>query len=136
MRGEPRRDSVTNTALATIAAADLKYAYDWQWSPPWPTADTTYSSPWEHETNSPAALGWPGDESWFPDTLYGEPDFGFTGMYMWRQPYNAAQHCFRSVTLSPSIWTVLRAMTPPGWSLRHPQDGSVHTQGVKSFDIR
>lgn len=83
----------------TVAAADLKYAYDWQWSPPWPSSTTTYPSPWEHETNSPVDLGWPGNEDWLPDTLYGLPDFSFAGSYMWRRPHIGVRKCFRTVAM-------------------------------------
>jgi hypothetical protein len=71
----------------TVSAADLKCAYDYQWSPAWPTNTTTYPSPWVHEDNGPRAVGWPGNEDWLPATLYGLPDFAFAGSYMWRRPH-------------------------------------------------
>lgn len=83
-----------------VGVADLKYAYDWQWSPPWPKESTTYAAHWEHETTDPHILGWPGNEEWFPTTLHGLPDFGFTGMYMWRRPYNPVEKAFRTVLMA------------------------------------
>lgn len=86
-----------STDEAVMGVADLKYAYDWQWSPPWPKKDTKYSDPWEHELSDPRDLGWPGDEDWMSDKLYGLPDFGFLGMYMWRRPYNPVEKAFRTL---------------------------------------
>ena len=89
-------DDVT---LASGGAADLKYAYDWQWTPPWPKADQKFSPPWEPEMSDPRALGWPDDPAWLPHKLYGEEGIGHTGMYLWRRPYNAVQKAFRSAVL-------------------------------------
>ncbi|MFC1712499.1 hypothetical protein ACFL6S_02455 [Candidatus Poribacteria bacterium] len=86
-----------STAEAVLGVADLKYAYDWQWSPPWAKKDTQYSKLWEHEMSDPRDLGWPGDEDWMPHKLYGLPDFGFIGMYMWRRPYNPVEKAFRTL---------------------------------------
>jgi hypothetical protein len=83
----------------TVAAADLKYAYDWWWSPAWPTSSTTYPSPAAHEDNGPRAVGWPGNEDWLPTTLYGLPDFSFAGSYMWRKPHNTLEKYFRTMVL-------------------------------------
>lgn len=41
------------------AAADLKYAYDWEWTPPWPKWGREYDAPWEPETRTAVDLGWP-----------------------------------------------------------------------------
>ena len=82
-----------------MAAADLKYAYDWQWSPPWPDSTTDFPAPWEHETSDPQDLGWPTDPDWLPDTLYGVPDVGSAGLYLWRQPYHPVAKAFRTVVL-------------------------------------
>ncbi len=79
--------------------ADLKYAYDWQWSPPWPTAEKAFPAPWEHETSDPRALGWPDDPDWLPNTLYGTPDIGYQGSWMWRRPYHPVEKAVRTVHL-------------------------------------
>ncbi|MHC4248530.1 MAG: hypothetical protein ACYS9X_05315, partial [Planctomycetota bacterium] len=41
--------------------ADLRYAYDWQWTPPWPKWGQKFDAPWEPETNGPLDLGWPAE---------------------------------------------------------------------------
>ncbi|MGA1531215.1 MAG: hypothetical protein ACO398_10805 [Kiritimatiellia bacterium] len=81
------------------AQADLKYAYDWQWSPPWPDANKTFPDPWEHETSDPRDLGWPDDPDWLPHTLYGTPEIGYQGSWMWRRPYNPVERAYRTVHL-------------------------------------
>ena len=88
--------------LASGGAADLKYAYDWQWTPPWPKADQKFSPPWEPEMSDPRALGWPDDPAWLPHKLYGEEGIGHTGMYLWRRPYTpcrrrSARRCWCAV---------------------------------------
>ena len=85
--------------LASGGAADLKYAYDWQWTPPWPKADEKLPPPWEPEMSDPRALGWPDDPAWLPHKIYGEAGIGHIGSYMWRRPYNAVQKAFRSAVL-------------------------------------
>lgn len=79
--------------------ADLKYAYDWQWSPPWPKEGQKFPPPWEPETSDPRALGWPDDPDWLPHTLHGTPDVGYQGSWMWRRPYNPVERAERSVQL-------------------------------------
>ena len=85
--------------LACGGAADLKYAYDWQWTPPWPGKDQKFPPPWEPEMSDPRALGWPGDEAWIPHKIYGEEGIGHVGSYMWRRPYNVVQKAFRTAAL-------------------------------------
>lgn len=79
--------------------ADLKYAYDWQWSPPWPREDQSFPAPWEPEKSDPRDLGWPDDPEWLPSTLHGTPDVGYQGSWMWRRPYQPVEKAIRSVTL-------------------------------------
>jgi hypothetical protein len=88
-----------DSTLATGGSADLKYAYDWKWTPPWPKKDQQFPAPWEPEMSDPRALGWPDQPDWLPKKLYDEPDFAFAGSYLWRQPYNPVQKAFRSVFL-------------------------------------
>jgi len=88
-----------DSELAAGGTADLKYAYDWQWSPPWPKKDKTFPAPWEHEMSDPRALGWPDDPAWLPKKLYGEEGIGHEGSYMWRKPYNPVERAFRSAVL-------------------------------------
>ena len=60
---------------SSLAALDLKYAYDWQWPPPWPKMDQTYPAPWEKEPSDPRALGLPStpDFAWVPNELSRSP---------------------------------------------------------------
>jgi len=85
------------TPIATTGSADLKYAYDWQWSPPWPAKeDGRYpaSKGWEPERSDPRDLGWPTDHTpdWLPDQIYGSRTGYATkrpaGNWMRRWPYN------------------------------------------------
>jgi len=85
-----------DTGSAVVGATDLKYAYDWQWSPPWPTRDKKFPAPWKPEMSDPRDLGWPDDPSWLPHKLYDEPGVGYVGSYMWRRPYNAVAKAFRT----------------------------------------
>jgi hypothetical protein len=84
---------------AVVGIADLKYAYDWQWSPPWPDKDKKYGVGWEHEMSDPRNLGWPTDPDWLPHKLYDEPGIGYIGSWMWRKPYNPVQKAFRSAIM-------------------------------------
>ena len=52
------------------AAADLLYAYEWEWTPPWPTISQYPSAPWEQELSDPRDLGWPDNPAWLPNTAY------------------------------------------------------------------
>ena len=85
---------------AAGGVADLKYAYDWQWSPPWPAKDQKFPAPWEPEMSDPRALGWPDNPDWLPHKLYDEEGIGHTGSYLWRRPYNAVQKAFRTALLA------------------------------------
>jgi hypothetical protein len=76
--------------------ADLKYAYDWQWSPPWPSKEQKFAKPWEPEMSDPRTLGWPDSPDWLPNKLYDEPGIGYLGSWMWRKSYNPVQKAFRS----------------------------------------
>lgn len=82
------------------AATDLEYAYDWQWAPPWPSANTVLPAPWEKELSDPRDLGWPVDDGYLPDSLWGHADFGFNGLYNWRAPYNDVERAYRSTALA------------------------------------
>lgn len=84
------------------AAADLKYAYDWEWSPPWPKWGKTFSAPWEPETSSPIDLGWPkefADPDLCPRSIHGS-DTGYAGTNnLHKRPYNVVRKAQRSVFL-------------------------------------
>ncbi len=81
--------------------ADLKYAYDWEWSKPWPRKgdDKKFPSPWEKERSDPMDLGWPDKLDWMPSSLHGSDKIGYTGMYMWRKPFNEVERAFRDTAL-------------------------------------
>ncbi|MEM1108086.1 MAG: hypothetical protein AAGH99_05270 [Planctomycetota bacterium] len=82
--------------IATTGSADLKYAYDWQWSPPWPRKnDPKYAKDgWEPEYSDPRDLGWPSEHapSWLPSRLHGS-NTGYAntlpaGNWLYRRPFN------------------------------------------------
>jgi len=85
------------------AGVDLKYAYDWQWAPPWPRWGKTFFSPWEPETKSPLNLGWPkeyADPDLCPQSLHGS-ETGYAGTNnLHRRPYNVVQKAQRSLFLT------------------------------------
>ncbi|MBT3374675.1 MAG: hypothetical protein HN742_16185 [Lentisphaerae bacterium] len=83
----------------TQTSADLKYAYDWQWSPPWPGKSKTFPPPWEHETADPRDLGWPDPTDWLPTQLYGSMTGYGEGNYLWKRPYNPVRKACRSALL-------------------------------------
>jgi hypothetical protein len=89
-----------DSGTAVTGVADLKYAYDWEWSPPWPKADRKFPAPWEPERTDPRKLGWPDDPDWLPHTLYGTEGAGYIGSWMWRRPYNKVRHAFRSAVMA------------------------------------
>jgi len=84
------------------ACADLKYAYDWQWTPPWPKWGQAFPAPWEPETNGPVDLGWPAefaDPDVCPKSLHGS-ETGYAGTNnLHRRPYNVVRKAQRSVFL-------------------------------------
>jgi hypothetical protein len=86
---------------SSMAAVDLKYAYDWQWPPPWPAQGQTFPAPWEKEPSDPRELGLPDepDFAWIPHQLYDHPEVGFNGLNFWRKPYNPVQKCFRTLLM-------------------------------------
>ena len=97
-----------DTGRAVVGVADLKYAYDWQWSPPWPSKDKKFPAPWKPEMSDPREIGWPDDPDWLPNKLHGTDKIGYVGSYMWRRPYNTVRKAFRSAIL------VRRAAPRPG----------------------
>jgi hypothetical protein len=84
------------------AAADLKYAYDWQWTPPWPKWGQRFDAPWEPETNSPLDLGWPIEYAapdLCPTSIHGS-ETGYAGTNnLHRRPYNPLEKAQRSLFL-------------------------------------
>ena len=84
-----------------LGAVDLKYAYDWQWPPPWPKPDEKFPAPWEPEPSDPHTLGMPDtpEFAWIPHRLHDEPNVGFAGLNFWRRPFNPVQKAFRSLAL-------------------------------------
>ncbi|RMD78207.1 MAG: hypothetical protein D6820_10360, partial [Lentisphaerae bacterium] len=94
------------------AVADLKYAYDWQWTPPWPKVEATYKSPWEPERSDPRQLGWPEEveTGWLPRQIFAS-DTGYAWPNgMRRRPYNPVKYAIRSVFLQrrPHPFVVIR----------------------------
>ena len=83
------------------AAADLKYAYDWEWTPPWPKWGKTYDAPWEPETSTAEALGWPEDylTPEVEGAIHGS-ETGYAGQNnLHRRPYNVVENALRSAFL-------------------------------------
>ncbi len=79
---------------------DLKYAYDWEWSPPWPKWGKKFKAPWEPERNGPLDLGWPkklAHPDVCPSSIHGS-ETGYNGRNnLHRRPYNPVQKAFRSL---------------------------------------
>lgn len=84
------------------AAADLKYAYDWEWTPPWPKWGKTFSAPWEPEMKGPLDLGWPtkhANPDLCPKSIHGS-ETGYAGTNnLHRRPYNVVEKAQRSLFL-------------------------------------
>jgi hypothetical protein len=92
----------SDSPVVTTGSADLKYAYDWQWSPPWPSKDRKFSSEWEPEHSDPRDLGWPREHApdWLPSQIYGSAS-GYVakppaGNWMHRRPYNPVLRATRA----------------------------------------
>lgn len=89
------------TETATTGVADLKYAYDWQWTPPWPKINDTRfpaSDGWEPERSDPRDLGWPRGYTpkWLPRELYGsETGYGTPKNGLKRRPFNTVERAYR-----------------------------------------
>jgi hypothetical protein len=86
-------------AIGAAGLVDLKYAYDWQWTPDWPKLGQKFPAPWEPEPNDPRALGWPDDPDWLPHRLHDEPGTGYIGSNLWRRPSNPVERAYRAMAL-------------------------------------
>lgn len=91
------------TPVAATGSADLKYAYDWQWSPPWASKAQRFAHPWEKELSDPRDLGWLAEHApaWLPTQLYGSQT-GYAsalpaGNWLHRRPYNRVRRAIRAV---------------------------------------
>lgn len=94
---EPADDGVVVSMVA-----DLEYAYDWQWNEPWTfnasQAPRPSASDWQPETINPRDFYRPGvAPPWEGTTLWGDPNIGYPGMWMYRRPNLPVQKAFRSV---------------------------------------
>ncbi len=97
-------DAPVDDGLVMRAAADLKYAYDWQWNQPWTFSSTANPQPdssdpnWERETIDPSSF-YPAGEvpDWLGDSLDDDVNMGYKGMWMWRRPNLPVQKAYRSV---------------------------------------
>lgn len=90
--------SQSDDAKGSIAVADLKYAYDWQWSPPWPKVDGSKYQSWEKENASPIDLGWPESyqPDWLPEQLFGsETGYSHTNGLR-KRAYNTVEQAVRA----------------------------------------
>ncbi|MEM6885959.1 MAG: hypothetical protein AAF571_13105 [Verrucomicrobiota bacterium] len=88
----------SDTDKGSIAVADLKYAYDWEWTPPWPKPDEPKYASWEKEKQGPVDLGWPADyqPDWLPDQLYGSETGYRQTNGLRRRPYNEVEQAIRA----------------------------------------
>jgi hypothetical protein len=102
-----RITTYTNDSTRTVISADLKYAYDWKYPPPWPLMTTNYVSPWQDEPSNPFDLGlprtangqpWPGLE-WMPTSISNQPNFGYSGLRYGRASYNPVNRANRTLLL-------------------------------------
>lgn len=101
---------VDDGALVT-AAADLAYAYNWQWNEPWTNSDTATPRPdgsdpnWEHETIDPATFFPAGlAPDWLGSSLWDDENMGYNGMWMWRRPHLPVQKAYRSVAFARTTY--------------------------------
>lgn len=97
-----RFQAYRNTPVAATGSADLKYAYDWQWSPPWASQDKKFTNEWEQELSDPRDLGWPTEHApaWLPTQIYGsETGYASTlpaGNWLHRRAYNPVLRAIRA----------------------------------------
>ena len=81
--------------------ADVKYAYDWEWTPPWPKTDASAFKTWEEETLGPFDFNWPKDDvpEWLPRSIFGsETGYSHTNG-MRKRKFNPVQKATRTVEL-------------------------------------
>lgn len=131
-----RMIKVVDYGSVAIAAADLAYAYNVHWyqspqKPPvvrkivtyFPNGTETKSvATWtEKEEGDPRSFGWPqGDDGadlgmTRPEfNIWGDTDFGFNGLFMWKRDYRP-----RTTYLSRAVRsvTLVRSSTMPGYLL-------------------
>ncbi len=84
------------------AAADLKYAYDWEWSPPWKHMNHKFDPPWQPEKNGPLDLGWPKDAAvpeLCPKSLNGSETGYADTNNLHKRPFNVVEKAKRSLFL-------------------------------------
>ncbi|OVE74192.1 hypothetical protein BVX94_01200 [bacterium B17] len=83
------------------AAADLKYAYDWEWTPPWPKMSKKFSPLWEPEKNGPLDLGWPEENrtAELPDSINGSETGYAHKNNLHKRPYNVVEKAQRTFFL-------------------------------------
>lgn len=92
----------TDDDLVVSMTADLKYAYDWQWSEPWTWSSMDnpkpYGTDWEHENIDPRTFytAAPAPD-WVGNTLWNDPNAGYKGLWMWRRPNLPVEKAYRSI---------------------------------------
>jgi hypothetical protein len=106
----------------TFAAADLTYAYNFEWTTWAKKCDEAkhLSAGWEREPSSPQSFGM--TAHWLPDKLYDEPDVAFMGLYQLRRRFNTVRKMTRSVIMvrdSPSPYLILADDCSKGDGARH-----------------
>ena len=89
------------------ASADLKYAYDWQWSEPWTNSAEQKPRPsagdWQQERINPRSFYLSGQHpSWVPTSLWNQTNIGYRGMWMWKRPNQIVEKAFRTVCYGKS----------------------------------
>jgi hypothetical protein len=95
--------------LASVICADLTYAYNWRWYYGWPKPGgnkDAYDSdnsghglpqkPWVPEKNNVYDLGWPKSESWMPKNISNLPDYGYIGLWQYKERINQVGHVYRT----------------------------------------
>lgn len=88
--------------LVVSMAADLEYAYDWQWNEPWTWSATHTPRPsasdWQQESVNPRDFYTVAPApSWMSNTLWDDRNQGLFGMWMWRRPNIPVEKAYRSV---------------------------------------
>jgi len=139
-----------DSPVATTGSADLKYAYDWQWTPPWPSKGGNPSDGWEPEQSDPRDLGWPRDHApdWLPSRIYGSATGYATkpppGNWMLRRPYNPVLRATRATATvrGPHPYVVIADDIQKdtgehtyAWLMQIPTDLELKAEGSGDFTL-
>jgi hypothetical protein len=84
-------------SASTYSAADLTYAYNWEWTT-WIKEGVDMSPQgWEAEPHDPREFGM--SAWWLPQKVFDERNVGFTGLFQWRRRFNFVAQVARSALM-------------------------------------